>query len=290
VTSWFQDLLFIKWVNLYRYTEGGSLKFSGEKGGDLAGPMMKRKVGAVQVECSYPIAWNRLVSTLEPMKWGKPGFKVCFFKFFKLYRYSEVSFRTAILEETQLYAPTPTKRNPGGVGKTPSRLAPFGGAGTVREIEVGLHKLNPLDPKLESYVSTLEPRKWSPGFKACFQIQLVPLRRGGWVGRRVRVLLAAEGAAASGGGAACVQVECSCPICSLKASGFNPWAYQVISWFPNFAFKWFNLYRYAAGRWVIPPNELKLGRRIGRAGTFHSRYCCASKHGSIDDSQYNPCT
>ena len=49
-------MLFIKWVNLYRYTEGGSLKFSGEKGGDLAGPMMKRKVGAVQVECSYPIA------------------------------------------------------------------------------------------------------------------------------------------------------------------------------------------------------------------------------------------
>jgi hypothetical protein len=34
----------------------------------------------------WPIAWKRLVSTLEPMKW-KPGFKVCFFKC-NLYRYS----------------------------------------------------------------------------------------------------------------------------------------------------------------------------------------------------------
>jgi hypothetical protein len=33
---------------------------------------------------------------------------------------------------------------------------------------------------------------------------------------------------------------------SLKAPGFNPWAYEVISWFQSFAFK-SNLYRYAEG-------------------------------------------
>jgi hypothetical protein len=33
--------------------------------------------GAAQVESSLPIAWKRVVSTLEPMK-GKPGFKICF--------------------------------------------------------------------------------------------------------------------------------------------------------------------------------------------------------------------
>ena len=37
------------------------------------------------------------------------------------------------VQETQLYAPTPTKKNPDGVGKTPARLAPFGGFGTVQE-------------------------------------------------------------------------------------------------------------------------------------------------------------
>lgn len=89
----------------------------------------------------------------------------------------KVSFREEILEETQLYAPTPTKRNPGGVGKTPARLAPFSGGGTARELEE------------------------------------------------------------DGSGV-----------------GFGFYSQQ-------------RALRQAAGRWVIPPSELKLGRRIG-SGSF----------------------
>ena len=93
----------------------------------------------------------------------------------------KVSFRGE-LEETQLYAPTPTKKNPGGVGQTPSKLAPFVAAGSAEVVE---------------HVRFDEPG--SPEGEASAQSQ--------------RVL------------------------------------------------------RQAAGRWVIPPAELVLGRRIGR-GSF----------------------
>ena len=83
----------------------------------------------------------------------------------------------AALESTVEYAPTPTKRNPGGVGKTAAKLAPFGGGGASTATSEG---------------DLLEP-------------------------------------------------------------GLQSAAHRAL--------------RHAAGRWVIPPQELKLGCRIG-SGSF----------------------
>jgi hypothetical protein len=57
----------------------------------------------------------------------------------------------------------------------------------------------------------------------------------------------------------------------LKAPGFNPCAYQVISSFQNFAFKWVNLHRYGAAR-ALPRKVVYLPscvtRMMGRGGAF----------------------
>ena len=114
----------------------------------------------------------------------------------------KVSFREESLEEMKLYAPTPTRKNPGGVGKTPSRLAPFSGKGGERG-EGGMvsGREKGVDDALSSDETLL-----LPALDDDFGTE-----RGGE--KRLQAL------------------------------------------------------RLAAGRWVIPPHELKLGRRIGE-GSF----------------------
>jgi hypothetical protein len=96
VKTWFQAFAFT--FTLYRYA-GGSQNLRQQRGvyeeaverqanpstsldddelananANVADPV---RGGAVQVDFSLPIAWKRMVSTLEPIK-RSPGFKVCF--------------------------------------------------------------------------------------------------------------------------------------------------------------------------------------------------------------------
>jgi hypothetical protein len=69
---------------------------------------------------------------------------------------------------------------------------------------------------------------------------------------------------------------------------------QVRNWFQAFAFK-FNLYRYTLetislllALKVEHPHNVHL-LRVGAGWHGSPRYYCASKHGSVDDSQCAPC-
>ena len=126
----------------------------------------------------------------------------------------KVSFREESLEEMKLYAPTPTRKNPGGVGKTPSRLAPFSGKGGERG-EGGMvsGREKGVDDALSSDETLL-----LPALDDDFGTE-----RGGE--KRLQAL------------------------------------------------------RLAAGRWVIPPHELKLGRRIGEGQLWRGVHRRLERHG-----------
>ena len=101
----------------------------------------------------------------------------------------KVSFREeGEIESTKLYAPTPTKRNPQGVGQTSAKYAPFAARGDGGGVPGTINELN--DPDFDE----------------------------------------------------------------APAGQFGSFSQQ-------------RALRQAAGRWVIPPQELKLGRRIG-SGSF----------------------
>ena len=101
----------------------------------------------------------------------------------------KVSFREeGEIESTKLYAPTPTKRNPQGVGQTSAKYAPFAARGDGGGVPGTINELN--DPDFDEAL----------------------------------------------------------------AGQFGSFSQQ-------------RALRQAAGRWVIPPQELKLGRRIG-SGSF----------------------
>ena len=105
----------------------------------------------------------------------------------------KVSFREeGDIESTKLYAPTPTKRNPQGVGQTSAKYAPFAAAKSERDVGSGT-SINELDEMGPEFDESL-------------------------------------------------------------AGQFGSFSQQ-------------RALQQAAGRWVIPPQELKLGRRIG-SGSF----------------------
>jgi hypothetical protein len=62
-----------------------------------------------------------------------------------------------------------------------------------------------------------------------------------------------------------------------KAPGFNPWTYQVISWFQAFAFKWVNLYRYSQAEELTKFAEVQQVMNLGLREEILIEKCCARR-------------